>query len=33
MKIKQWKLLKPFLKKDTNGGVRPKSFLHHFFNF
>jgi hypothetical protein len=34
MKIKQWKLLKPFLKKekDTNGVGKPKSFFHFFFN-
>ena len=41
MKLKQWSLLKPFLKKDTGaskkenaaGAARPKSFLHYFFNF
>ena len=36
LKFKQWKLLKPFLKKDKeeNGGaVKPKSFFYHFFNF
>jgi len=34
MKIKQWTLLKPFLKKDKepNGAGKPKSFLHYFFN-
>lgn len=34
LKFKQWKLLKPFLKKDrdTEGGAaRPKSLLHYFF--
>jgi hypothetical protein len=31
MKIKQWKLLKPFLKKEINGGSRSKSLLHYFF--
>jgi hypothetical protein len=36
LKFKQWKLLKPFMKKDKdgNGGAgKPKSFLHHLFNF
>ncbi len=35
LKFKQWKLLKPFLRKDkdTNGGGgKPKSLLHHFFH-
>jgi hypothetical protein len=36
MKIKQWKLLKPFLKKenrkDSVGAPRPKSLMHYFFN-
>jgi len=34
MKIKQWTLLKPFLKKDKepSGTGKPKSFLHYFFN-
>jgi hypothetical protein len=33
MRIKQWKLLKPFLKKETNGGgSRPKSFFRFLFN-
>ncbi len=34
MKIKQWKLLKPFMKKekDTHGAARPKSLLHYFFS-
>ncbi|HLK30337.1 MAG TPA: hypothetical protein VKT28_17275 [Puia sp.] len=35
MKIKQWKLLKPFLKKEketTNGAAKPKSLMHYFFN-
>ena len=34
LKFKQWKLLKPFLKKDkeTNTGTNTKSFLHHFFH-
>ena len=33
LRFKQWKLLKPFLKKEksTNGG-KPKSFLTYFFN-
>ena len=38
IRFKQWKLLKPFLKKDKdhNGGsgsLKPKSLFHHFFNF
>ncbi len=37
LRIKQWKLLKPFLKKDkdnNNGAAgKPKSIFHHFFNF
>ncbi|MGE5108073.1 MAG: GNAT family N-acetyltransferase [Sphingobacteriales bacterium] len=36
LKFKQWKLLKPFLKKDKeeNGGTtKPKSLFHPFFNF
>ena len=36
LRIKQWKLLKPFLKKDANSNGaagRPKSIFHHFFNF
>src|SRR5580704_16592617 len=34
MKIKQWKLLKPFMKKEkeTNGNAKPKSLLNFFFN-
>jgi hypothetical protein len=34
MKIKQWKLLKPFMKKEkeTNGDGKPKSLLNFFFN-
>ncbi len=36
LKFKQWKLLKPFLKKDkdsNNGGAgKPKSLLHHLFH-
>jgi hypothetical protein len=32
-RIKQWKLLKPFLKKDKTGnGGKPKSLFHFFFN-
>lgn len=34
MRIKKWKLLKPFMKKEnTSGAGRPKSILHYFFNF
>jgi hypothetical protein len=35
-RFKEWKLLRPFLKKenDGNGGAaKPKSLLHYFFNF
>jgi N-acetylglutamate synthase-like GNAT family acetyltransferase len=34
MKIKQWSLLKPFLRKEpvSTGASRPKSFLHYFFH-
>ena len=37
LRFKQWKLLRPFLKKDKtdrneNGG-KPKSFLYHLFHF
>ena len=38
MRIKQWKFLKPFLKKEpaankeTSAAGRPKSLLHYFFN-
>lgn len=33
LRFKKWKLLKPFLKKETNGNGKPKSFLHHLFNY
>ena len=36
LRFKQWKLLKPFMKKDKegNGGAsKPKSLLHHLFHF
>ena len=35
LRFKQWKLLNPFIKKDknNNGGSKPKSLLHYFFNF
>jgi hypothetical protein len=44
LRFKQWKLLRPFLKKDKearpdgsagrgNGGGKPKSLLHYLFNF
>ena len=37
LKFKQWKLLRPFLKKDKTdtssaGGGKPKSLLHYFFH-
>ncbi len=35
MRIKKWKLLRPFLKKEkeeTKNDVRPKSIFHFFFN-
>ena len=33
LRFKQWKLLKPFMKKDKegNGGGRPKSLFHYLF--
>jgi hypothetical protein len=36
LKFKQWKLLRPFMKKDKNGnggGGKHKSLFHHLFNF
>jgi hypothetical protein len=38
LRIKQWKLLKPFFKEDhkdsgSGGAGRSKSFFHYFFNF
>jgi hypothetical protein len=34
LRLKQWKFLRPFLKKDSgNGGSKIKSFLFHLFNF
>ena len=38
LKFRQWKLLKPFMKKDKStdsvgGSSKPKSLLHHLFNF
>jgi hypothetical protein len=33
MRIKQWKLLQPFLKKENGGSGKPRSLFHHFFNF
>lgn len=37
LKFKQWKLLRPFLKKDrpdgnNSGGGKPRSLFHHFFH-
>ena len=32
LRFKQWKLLRPFLKKDKNAAVRPKSFFYHLFH-
>jgi hypothetical protein len=33
LRFKQWKLLRPFIKKDKNGnGGKPKSFFHYLFN-
>jgi hypothetical protein len=35
LRIKQWKLLRPFMKKDKEGngnGGKPKSLFHHLFN-
>lgn len=31
IRFKQWKLLRPFIKKSRGGG-KPKSLLHYFFN-
>lgn len=40
LRFKEWKLLKPFLKKEAgdthtsgNGAAKPKSLFHYFFNF
>ena len=33
LRFKQWKLLRPFMKKDKNNGGKPKSFFHHLFHF
>ncbi len=34
LRFKQWKLLRPFMKKDKNGnGGKPKSLFNYFFNF
>src|SRR5205809_7692778 len=34
LRLKRWKFLRPFLKKDNgNGGSKIKLFLFHFFNF
>ena len=39
LRFKQWKLLRPFLKKEkpggnnNSGGSKLKSLFHHFFNF
>jgi hypothetical protein len=33
LRLKKWKFLKPFLKKEGNNGGKPKSLLHYFFNF
>ena len=35
LRLKQWKLLKPFMKKEKEsvGSSKPKSLLYHFFNF
>lgn len=36
LRFKQWKLLKPFMKKDkssTGGSSKPKTLLHHLFNY
>jgi hypothetical protein len=32
-RIKEWKLLRPFLKKEDGGSGSVRSFLHHFFHF
>lgn len=35
LRLKQWKLLRPFMKKEKNGngGKKLKSFFHYLFNF
>lgn len=35
IRFKQWKLLRPFMKREKNsqGGAKPKSLLHHLFHF
>lgn len=34
IRFKEWKLLKPFLKKENSGGAnKTKKLLHYFFNF
>ncbi len=34
LRFKEWKLIKPFMKKDNGGGEnKTKKFLHYFFNF
>jgi hypothetical protein len=32
LRFKQWKLLRPFLKKDKGSVPRPKSFFYHLFH-
>jgi N-acetylglutamate synthase-like GNAT family acetyltransferase len=32
LRFKQWKLLRPFQKKEGNGSSKPRSFLHYFFH-
>jgi hypothetical protein len=32
MRIKQWKLVRPFLKKEPSGAGKPKSLFHVFFH-
>ena len=33
LRMKKWKFLKPFLKREGNNGGKPKSLFHYFFNF
>lgn len=33
MRLKKWRLLKPFAKKETGSGGKVKSLFHYFFNF
>jgi len=32
LRLKKWKLLKPFLKREGGGGAKPRAFFNFFFN-